>query len=233
MSNLLLIDGDILVYRFGFAAEGKDGTVKTPKYVFADISNFLADLLTDYVPDSTDYEGFLSFSTESNFRHYYAVTAPYKGNRQNKKPVLYNEIRDYLVNSWGFKMVLNQEADDTIAIAATENPDSVICSIDKDLDQVPGKHFNFVKKEHYSIEYFEGLRNFYTQCLTGDRIDNIIGVRGIGPVKAKRMLQDCATEEALFDAVVQGFGGDRVRAIENGRLAWLRRYPDQIWEPPK
>jgi imidazole glycerol phosphate synthase subunit HisF len=57
-----------------------------------------------------------------------------------------------------------QEADDAIAIAATEYGDEcIMASIDKDFDQVPGWHFNFVKNERYYITEEQGRLNFYTQ----------------------------------------------------------------------
>ena len=67
--------------------------------------------------------------------------------------------------------------------------EAFIVSIDKDFDQVEGWHYNFVKKQQYYISKTQGLLNFYMQFLTGDRIDNIIGVKGIGAVKAKKLLE--------------------------------------------
>ena len=81
------------------------------------------------------------------------------------------------------------KADDAIAIEATKfGDDSIIVSLDKDFDQVQGWHYNFVKKDKYYITADEGLYNFYCQFLVGDRIDNIIGVKGIGPKKAEKLL---------------------------------------------
>jgi 5'-3' exonuclease len=68
------------------------------------------------------------------------------------------------------------------------------------------------------------------QFLTGDRIDNIIGVKGIGAVKAKKLLEG-KTEREMYEICVEKLGSEE-RAIENGILLWLRRHEGQIWTPP-
>jgi DNA polymerase-1 len=107
----------------------------------------------------------------------------------------------------------------------------VVASIDKDMLQLPCWHFNFGRNEWTKVSPEEGIKFFYTQILTGDRADNIVGLHGIGPKKAEKLLQDCHTEEDLWDAVVKAYDGDTDRVTENARLLWLRRYEGQIWEP--
>ena len=124
-----------------------------------------------------------------------------------------------------------QEADDDIAIRATElKGEGLIVSIDKDFMQVPGWHYNFVKKVKKEVTPEEGLRFFYTQILMGDSADNIPGIHRVGPVKAAKMLADAKTEQELYACCVEAMGAERV--LENGRLLWLRRTADQMWEPP-
>ncbi len=60
-------------------------------------------------------------------------------------------------------------------------------SIDKDLDMIRGWHYNFIKDKKYFIDDQQAIKHFYTQILTGDRVDNIIGLRGIGPKKAEKI----------------------------------------------
>ena len=183
--------------------------------------------------DADDLQGYLTAPT-GNFREQVAVTAPYKGNRSGKKPEHYTAIRTYLQEEWGFEEVSGMEADDAIAIKATELGNSaVICTTDKDLDQVEGWHFNFVKRNLYHVTREEGLRRFYLQILTGDRVDNIVGLRGIGPVKADRILDGVSEEHALYQRVLEAYEGAEDRVIENGRLLWLKRSPSEpLWLPP-
>lgn len=220
---IALIDGDILCYRIGFATqeESQDVAIRT-------MASFLEDLVM-FDLDVGEWKTYLTGS--SNYRHDYAITAPYKGNRKGEKPTHHGLLREYLELSWNGKVYEGIEADDAIAIdATTYGDDSIIVSLDKDFDQVQGWHYNFVKKEKYYVTADEGLLNFYMQFLVGDRIDNIIGVRGIGPVKARKLLEDKTAQE-MFDVCVEQLGSEE-RAIENGILLYLQRKPDEIWSPP-
>ena len=78
----------------------------------------------------------------------------------------------------------------------------------------------------------EGIKSFYTQILTGDTADNIVGLQGIGPKKAEKLLDGADTEDDLWDAVLKAYDGDVDRVVENARLLWLRRYEGELWEPP-
>jgi 5'-3' exonuclease len=107
-----------------------------------------------------------------------------------------------------------------------------ICSIDKDLDMLRGDHYNFVKDERYFITEEEGIKNFYKQLLMGDRVDNIVGIKGIGSVKAERLLKECKNENEMYLAILEAYKGDDKRVLENGQLLWIRREPNQMWHPP-
>ena len=222
---IALLDADILCYRVGFATndEHENTAIET-------MAVFLEDMLMFDLVDCEGHELFLT--GKSNYRHDIAVTAPYKGNRKDvKKPVHLPLLREYLQVSWGASVSDGQEADDDIAIRATELGDeSIIVSIDKDFMQVPGWHYNFVKKVKKYVTPEEGLRFFYKQILTGDNADNIKGIHRVGDVKATKMLADAKTEQELYACCVEAMGADRV--LENARLLWLRRQPNQLWEPP-
>jgi hypothetical protein len=220
-----LIDGDILVYRIGFASENE-----TESIAIARCSEFIEDLIL--FNGFGEYQGYLTGKT--NFRNEIAVTAPYKGNRKSAKPKHYQLLRDYMEFVWSFTMIEDQEADDAIGIAAYEMEvgEYCICSIDKDLDMLRGDHYNFVKDERYFITEEEGIKNFYKQLLMGDRVDNIIGIKGIGTVKAERLLKECKNENEMYLAILEAYDGNAERVLENGRLLWIRRQPLQLWQPP-
>jgi DNA polymerase-1 len=95
------------------------------------------------------------------------------------------------------------EADDLMAM--TQGPNSVICSVDKDLLQVPGFHFNFVKNTFSYVEEIEGWRIFDTQVLTGDDSYGIVGLYGIGPAKAKKILAGLSTPFLMYTAVLKAY----------------------------
>ena len=221
----VLIDGDIIGYRIGFSTEEEN-----EKIVVSRVATFIESMLWEDL-DAETYQGYLTGS--GNFRNDIARTAPYKGNRTAPKPKHLQFIRDYLVSAWDFKISEGEEADDSIAIAHTEsNYTTVIASIDKDFLQLPGKHWNFVKKEMTKVNEAEALLNFYRQVLTGDRVDNIIGLKGIGPVKADKILANCTSRAEMYLACIEAYSGSEERVIENCRLLWLRRTVGEIWQPP-
>ena len=220
-----LIDADSLIYAVGFSSNDTEEPIALSR-----LEQTMTELCMDL--DCDDYKGFLT--GKGNFRNDIAVTAPYKGQRVADKPVHYQALRDHLVNSWGFEVVQGIEADDAVGIAAYAVPEdeSIMVHIDKDLNQFRGWHYNYRKKEKYYVSEFEGLKSFYTQILTGDRIDNIVGLKGIGPVKAKRILEECTNENELYQAVLKAYEGDQQRVLENGQLLWLQREANQVWQIP-
>ena len=105
-----LIDGDILVYRIGFASDDDE-----EKFAISRMGNYIQELIRpDYVDD------FLGYITgSSNFRYQIANEKEYKGNRSDaRKPNHYESLRNYLTEKWGFELVEGEEADDAIGIAA-------------------------------------------------------------------------------------------------------------------
>ena len=91
---------------------------------------------------ATEYLVFLSGS--NNFRK--KLNPEYKANRKDQVPPLYlQDCREFLVTEWKAKLSYGQEADDDLGVNQTD--DSIICSLDKDLRMIPGKHYSG-KLEH-------------------------------------------------------------------------------------
>jgi 5'-3' exonuclease len=222
---MILIDGDIVAYRCAFKCN--DESEGSACYT---TGSFLSDLISDLftkIDGEPDYRVFLT--GKGNFRHDIAVTAPYKGNRKEKeKPVHLEAIRQYLINDWNAEVSEGEEADDAIAIAATA--ESIIVSLDKDFKQVPCRHYNYNKQELTTVSESEGTLFFYQQIIMGDRADNIIGVHGIGEKKSLKLLEGLSEIE-MYKKCVELLESEE-RVIENARLLWLRREPNQMWEPP-
>ena len=221
-----LIDADSLVYAIGFSSEDIEFPLAKWRMDEA-INTILSDLEVE------QYEGWIT--GKNNFRNDIAITVPYKGQRVAPKPEHYDKLRNHLLKVWKFHLTEGIEADDAVGIATYAVPENetIMVHIDKDLNQFRGWHYNYRKKEKYYIEEFEGLRNFYMQILTGDRIDNIIGIKGIGPVKAKRILEKCKTENDMYLACLEAYDRNEQRVLENGQLLWLQREVNQRWTPPK
>lgn len=154
--------------------------------------------------DTQAQELIIYLSGENNFRKSIKYPVEYKGGRP-EKPVHLPEIREYLVNKYSAVIVDGYEADDAIGIFATENPGCVIASIDKDLRMIPGNHFHLKNKNLEVVTELEGLRSFYAQMLTGDRVDNIIGVEKIGEKTAQKLLNHIYSEKDMDKIVRQKY----------------------------
>lgn len=148
----------------------------------------------------------LFVSGEGNFRK--EICPLYKANRTQASPKWREELRLYLIKEWGAIECNGYEADDACGIH--QGQDTIICGIDKDLLQIPGKHYQWpiVRKgvvvregRFWDVSEEQGWRALFTQALTGDVSDNIKGIRGIGSVKAAKILADCKTEEDMYAAV--------------------------------
>ena len=207
------------------------GTTHLTNHLDESMKFILSKTVRDFEQGS--YQVYLTGS--GNFRYEVAKTVPYKENRKSTpKPVDFPQARDYLVEHFGAIISEGEEADDLIAIEATRcGPTTVVASIDKDMLQIPCRHFNLNKGDWTTVSEFSGLEFFYRQVLTGDAADNIKGVHGIGPKTAKKMLSQLTTEEQLWDVCVEAYKGDVQRVVENARLLWLRREVGEIWIPPK
>lgn len=229
MNGKVLVDGDIIAYRAAFSTQDllpKDATDKVE-----DLLDYILEQ-TVLFPDPDDYQVYLTGS--GNFRHDIAKSHVYKGNRKEAdKPIHLPHVRQYLIDNHRAIVSNGEEADDLIAIEATRlGPSTIVASIDKDMLQIPCRHYNFNKNLWTDVGEWDGLKFFYKQILMGDAADNIIGLYKVGPVRADKMLDGCKTEQDLYDRCVAAYSDDKDRVIENARLLWLRRFEGQIWQPP-
>ena len=188
---------------------------------------------------------------DGNFRSRLGKIRPYKGQRRpDAKPILYNEIRQYLIEHRGAQVVYDMETDDELAVFQTHNNatgrKSMIVGVDKDLLQVPGWHMN-PNKGFMQITPERGLQRLYAQAAEGDTVDNIGGCYKVGKVTARKTF-GCMTDEAamwdtlvdMYQTSVEKYGPDTYRglsphdaALENMRLVYLKRTREEgLWLPP-
>lgn len=198
-----------------------------------------------------EYEVFLT--GEGNYRDKVATIKPYKGNRDSShKPTHYAEITKYLLDKYGATVVHGREADDAMGCAQLEQynkgfkllDDTCIASIDKDMDLIPGWHYNWRKDKMYFVTEESANKNFYRQLLTGDRTDNIVGIPGIGPKRADNILNELIDmgdfmidpdEEELYWRVLEQYERAYKKPfealMENATLLWIQQEEGVVWEP--
>lgn len=97
------------------------------------------------------------------------------------------------------------EADDLIKEAVELMDNTIVCSIDKDLKQLITAHFDYYRVKIGEDEEGNAIRDYrgwsyttpqesydmlLTALLVGDTSDNIQGIKGIGKVKAEKLLKE-------------------------------------------
>ena len=189
----------------------------------------------------------LSPGDHSNFRYNVANIVGgkgvgYKAGRP-PKPHWLAHIRERLIHKWDAQEIFGFEADDALGMFA--NSGTVLSHIDKDINMVPGWHYNHVTGEVYKIEdglgtlIYEdkalkkgGLIFFYAQLIMGDSTDNIPGIKKAGPKKAYDLLKTSLDEEEAYNVVrqlyVQQYGDRALEALyEVADLIWMCRKKDE------
>lgn len=193
----------------------------------------------------------------------------YKGNR-GPKPLAFQDCYNYVLKRWKDCVVVcdGYEAEDHAAVegynAYLKCRDSrdkqaggkVICHVDKDVDMIPGFHFNYSKPEQgvWWQDNVSGYKCFATQMLIGDRsTDNIRGVevvvpevkelfgvttKSIGEASAKKILKDLNTEKDLLARLVEvyklTYGDDWKAQMDfTGKLVWITREYKQPFDIDK
>jgi hypothetical protein len=180
--------------------------------------------------DCTEFDAKFYLSGKGhNFRHEIATTRPYKGNRDEAhRPTHEDAIRKYIREKWETEVTDGIEADDALGIAQTEiygPQDSVIISIDKDLDQIPGLKYNFLQEVNYDVTDEEAEYKFCHQMLTGDSTDNIPGLPKVGKATANKALENLTSCE-LREEVVRQY------ASRSGKQDWWEYLQEQaalVW----
>jgi 5'-3' exonuclease len=229
---LAIIDGDVLAYQSCRSRHNRDNSPiqldsngqKIPiKYTAAEDAKYLRECWDSFKRElnklieklyCSDY--IMAVKGHGCYRK--LLYPDYKANRHDKpQSTPQNEfvpvLRKLAIHE-GYAIPANDcEADDLIRIWAEEarraGQDHIICSIDKDLRCIPGRHYvmhyDSEKQKILSISEDEARRHYYQQLLKGDPTDNIPGVPRVGPVKAEQMITACSTEQEMQETVVEQY----------------------------
>lgn len=192
MNNIksLAVDGDIIAYRTAAVCETHfEGAAESI------VDSTLRDIATD-----TNISNMrIYLSGKDCFRYGISKTKPYKGNRATMvRPQYLESTKQYLINKYDAILVNGYEADDGIASDMSQTG-AAHCGIDKDMLQIPGWHYNYVKKEWQEVSEEDAILTLYRQILMGDASDNIPGLPRIGEKKAAEAITNYET--ALVDAM--------------------------------
>ena len=225
----LLFDADYTVYKNCASCEseidfGDDVIVVTSNFneAYKAVKRDIERTTSQYM----DPDVYLFFSDSKNFRK--EIFPAYKGHRNRKKPCGYKRVINKLKTEFNVITLPTLEADDAMGIFATMWEDTVICSPDKDMRQIPGNLYDL--KENTFITKPEGLRWHLIQSMAGDQTDGYGGCPGIGIKRAVTIFeQDGYTWKAVVKTFAEKDLGEDI-ALQNARLAKILTIDDYDFE---
>ncbi len=241
MKNIILIDGNNLLFRSYFATSysgiimrNDEGFPTNALYGFVSMLNKIIN------EEKPDYMA-VTFDIGKNFRH--DKYEQYKAGRHETPDDLKKQfpVARELLDALGIKYyeVENYEADDiigTLSKMVIDDPDFVgtIISSDKDLLQLisPQITMKLLKQKDF-IRYDEN--NFYTdfgfepiymidfKALAGDPSDNIPGVKGIGEKTAQKLISEYKTIENLYNHLDEIKGSIKEKLLNDKESAFFSK----------
>jgi 5'-3' exonuclease len=200
-----------------------------------------------------DYKHLLVFLTvpdgKGRYRDKFNKETTYKASRISVPiPVFMEEMRDFIKKFYIVHQCPSSEyeADDAISWRGWYNHEvtgnqDIIAGVDKDLNQIPGYHWNYSKDSSYYVSGAMANQFFFHQLLTGDVADSIPGIKGIGPRRADNLLKKGTSPEEWWDIVLSTYTNklshlseDEIAEIlyERGNKLWIQRHEGQTWYPP-
>ncbi|MEW6107811.1 MAG: DNA polymerase I [Nitrospirota bacterium] len=208
--NLYLIDGNSYVYRAYYAIKGLTNSKGFPTNAIFGFTNMLLKIIKEKKPD-----GIAVFfdSPEPTERH--RIFEEYKAHRPETPSDLVQQLPYIRKMISAFNISILElpgyEADDiigTIAKKASGNGIEVlIVTADKDMLQLADEHIRIydpMKEKIFDTEYVKGKFGVVPErvpefmALTGDAVDNIPGIKGIGEKTAKELLSSFENLDELL-----------------------------------
>ena len=243
----LIIDFDSFIYRACFACEDMV-EIKPRVYVqaysldkgFEYFKNIMDAMLKATACDNY----IICLSDWRNFRK--EVVPTYKSNRKTKAPPFFDELKKMVYDRFECISKPYLEADDLCRALYEDNPrDSIIASIDKDLQSFPCKLFNpdHVEWGVRRIDERKAFENFAKQLIMGDKTDGYEGIKGMGESRTTRLLPKLKSIDDIVAYYIEnGYTEDDFRQIYNqakilgkreiGELR-LELYGGELWTIPK
>lgn len=200
---------------------------------FADVERKIVEDMKDLRAKVKNADIIVALSCPSALCFRRDILPDYKANRAGAhRPRLLDPAKDFMRKNWESFDRPRLEADDIVGILATHpslvEGRKVICSIDKDLRQVPGWLFNWQKDEGPKrIAEEDGDYWHLYMTLVGDTTDGFAGCPGIGPKKATAALVE--GEGTMWERVVHVFktkGLSAEEALVQARVARVLRATD-------
>jgi len=121
---------------------------------------------------------------------------PMYKNGRREKPHFFFKLKEWFIKRFSNEVVIapkHMEADDVLSVIGwwsieqtkkqdkdLEESEVVLAHVDKDIDQVEGWHYDFMKKNvKYWISHKVAYRSFFIQMLIGDKVDCIPSINNV------------------------------------------------------
>ena len=224
--NKLLVDGDIVLWII--AARGAD----IAKEFEINLDEYVEEKLYEYVEfveemeDTCRLKALNVFSGANNFRK--DLWDGYKQNRKDKElPYGFQELREGIHKSYAGNTVSapKLEAVDLLGLMSDKRND-IIASIDKDLLQVPGLHYDWRTASLFEVSVLDGIRFHFKQMLIGDSSDGYKGANKVGPKKVDKLYDEFTDVNDMWPIALEAFqnaGHDDDYALLQAQLSYILR----------
>lgn len=213
--RLFVFDGMALLFR-SFYAMGRAGLTSPDGLPTGAIFGFLKILQKVVKEQNPTHVAVTWDRKEKTFRH--EAFSEYKANRSETPPELLSQIpviKELLERSEipAFSLA-GYEGDDvigTIARQFSQKGDVFIVSADKDFMQLVNDHiklFSLKAGDDYEVMGREHVIDYFgvppeqvceVLAITGDKVDNVPGVKGIGEKGAAKLIQEFGSVQNIFD----------------------------------
>ena len=205
MKTTIIVDADTIAVQIGAAvqvpikwsdevysmfADGKEAWIQVQDYI-SELQFKVASLMGVTLDESPVVLAF-SDPNRKYFRH--KILPTYKSNRQNREgPMLVGFLKKKMAEKYTTYCIKNLEADEILGILETDefliHENCVLVSVDKDLQTIPGTHYNPNQPDSgiIYINPFLADVNHLRQTLVGDTTDGYKGCPGMGPVGVSKI----------------------------------------------
>lgn len=241
MKNVVLIDGNNLMFRSYYATMYSGNSMKNSKGIPTNALYGFVNMVNKIITEENPEYMLIAFDKGKTFRHEECET--YKGGRietpddLKQQFKIVKELLTLMKVKW-FE-IDNYEADDIIGTLAriideTDDYKGTIISSDKDLlqlisDKVIVKHlkqtgFIWMDRDNFYKEYgIEPINMIDLKAIAGDQSDNIKGVKGIGEKGALKLLNEYNTIENIYLNIDKISGKTKEKLIESKEDAFLSK----------
>ncbi len=206
----LIVDADSLMYAACLCSKEEDpeGFVRESGHAISRFDEAFQSIVNDlYEHHGVDVTHYLFVvGGINNFRK--LLVPSYKANRLKREvPPMLNFISSYVQSTYGAYAAHGCEADDVVMATykklTAEGKYAIIASLDKDLKQQPCIFYDvyYQRRTLVTVNEDQARFNYYFQLLSGDTVDGVVGIKGIGIKTGMKLLAACTSDFSYRKAV--------------------------------